>query len=556
MKKLINFVNRKIVIKTSLLILILLLIVFVAIGFFTRINLRNEVLEQWRALESESVRLYSEMIDVNNPQKIVDKAAKDKNLAYALFINSDMEAVAHSNPDRIGIILDDEGSIAAVQRGVSYSDYFHWSVTDSLVLDVLHPVYENGEVVGAFNIGINVDVDTMNEILSDSISRLILLFIVSIIVLISSLIIILKFNIINPIYNIKEVISKQKDLDFKFDKELKAFKYMERKDEIGQLINMIYETECSVAEFIKEVSSELKNITDSSEELSSISSESSKASEEVAKSSEEIAEGATNQSKDTAEGIEAIEKLIHLLDLDGEQVSKMGDLAEKASSVQSEGLQLIKDLLSVTQKSDEYSKMILDAISNTDESAKEINEKSRLLKDIADQTNLLALNATIEAARAGEAGRGFAVVAEEIRKLAEQSNRSISEINEVIESLQKRSAGTLSAMENAKEIISNQSNIIKDTAQKFDDMSDIIDDYIDIKKFFDSSADDMNEQTSLIVELMQNLSAVSEENAAATEEVSASIQEQLAASEEISSYSEKLSNIVKHLNNYINKFKY
>lgn len=61
----------------------------------------------------------------------------------------------------------------------------------------------------------------------------------------------------------------------------------------------------------------------------------------------------------------------------------------------------------------------------------QINVLSESILAITSQTNLLALNAAIEAARAGEAGRGFAVVAEEVRKLAEESNKTVVEIQEV-----------------------------------------------------------------------------------------------------------------------------
>lgn len=330
----------------------------------------------------------------------------------------------------------------------------------------------------------------------------------------------------------------------------------DRKDEIGMLSNSFQMIIGNLRGFAKQIASISENLASSSRELTNSSEQSAIAADEVAKAIEDIAKGATHQAMDTEKGAQHINDLGKLVEQNQDNLKNLNDSTVEVGRLKDEGFQTLEGLVEKTASSNRATADIQNVIISTNKSAEKIGNASNMIKSIAEQTNLLALNAAIEAARAGDAGRGFAVVAEEIRKLAEQSNGFTEDIAIIVTDLNSKTQQAVITMEEVSSIAKLQSESVGQTNDKFIGISKAIENMNNIINRINKSGEEMMEKNDIVVEIINNLSAISEENAAGTEQAAASVEEQTATMAEIANACDALDELAREMQESISKFKY
>ncbi|MGE5679070.1 MAG: methyl-accepting chemotaxis protein [Pseudomonadota bacterium] len=328
-----------------------------------------------------------------------------------------------------------------------------------------------------------------------------------------------------------------------------------RKDEIGELANSFQLVVDSLRTFIKGVADASQQVASSSEELTATSQQAATSAEEVAKTIEEMAKGASDQARDTEISAEKINEIGNMIAEEEQQRKVLNNAADEVTKLKDEGVIAIKDLVSKTEASNSSSAVIYQVVLDTSESAKKIENASQMIRSIAGQTNLLALNAAIEAARAGEAGRGFAVVADEIRKLAEDSNKFTKEIEEIVAELIDKTSSAVSTMQGVNTLVAEQGVVVEETRNKFDGIAAAIEKTKEAIAVLNNTGEVMYKKKDEIIDVIQNLSALSEENAAGTEEASASVEQQTSSMLQIAEASEELAKLAEEMQKSIAKFK-
>jgi methyl-accepting chemotaxis protein len=219
---------------------------------------------------------------------------------------------------------------------------------------------------------------------------------------------------------------------------------------------------------------------------------------------EEMAAGAEVQMTSTNESSIATDEIASGVQYVAVKLSEASEASTEATKNVEEGNIYLQQGISEMQSISNTVEANSTLVQQLGQKSSEINVIIDVIKGISEQTNLLALNASIEAARAGEYGKGFSVVAQEIRKLAEASKTSTSQISEILSSIQEETTKLINAMEiEEKQTVKGLEAIVQ-TGEKFNKIL--------------NSITEVNKQ-------IQEVSATSEEISASTEEISASFNE-------------------------------
>ncbi|HAS6068756.1 TPA: HAMP domain-containing protein [Vibrio vulnificus] len=453
-------------------------------------------------------------------QTFVSKLSQRSAIAYAIVIDRNVQAVAHSDPQKRNKIYKDDYTIKGATKGVIQYSRWYAEVQGYWVFDIMAPIYVNGELYGTFDIGIpitQVDKATNGIVIAQLVAMLGVfgICIITFVLLIDKL--------MKPLFVLKDALQDVAQ----GDGDLTARLPVKGKDEISQISS-------AFNVFVEKIHETISQVANTGVELNN-------SALSLREQSKTALERGENQNEQTLLVVTSMNEMVATVNEVASNAASAADSANTATEESQNGYDILeKATNSITSLEDEMSRTfkIIGSLADKTDSIGSILD---VIRGISEQTNLLALNAAIEAARAGEAGRGFAVVADEVRNLATKTSQSTDEIDTMIQQLQTEAKNAVQSMEQGEVLIKNGASEARLAQQALDVIA--------------KQVRDIWDKNTQVATATEQQSTVANEINISLDAVNHSVNLGLTASKELELSSKQLADSSQALERYVGEFK-